>query len=139
LFHQFVYLLLHGAVFLLEAASLNAKLDFEKALVLEEVEARFEEAITLYQKIVAEAQDNALAAQAQLHIGTCYEKLGREEAQKAYRAVVDQYPSQQEAVRLARTYLARLTADQKEPAGTPLALARLPSVVMGKFLFTRIG
>ena len=125
-----------GAVLFLQAASPNAKLDFEKALVLEEVEGRLEEAIILYQKIVSEAEDDALAAQAQLHIGTCYEKLGREEAQKAYRAVVDKYPSQQEAVRLAGEALARLTADQKEPAGTMTVREFMRS---GEFSYDKIS
>ena len=108
-----------GTAFLLNAASPSAKLDFEKALVLEEVEARFEEAIALYQKIVAEAQDEAWAAQAQLHIGTCYEKLGKQEARKAYRAVIDNYPTQQDVVRVAQKRLAELSALTRSGDATP--------------------
>jgi Tol biopolymer transport system component len=79
------------------------------ALHQEEVEGNLEAAIATYEKILTEhSEKRALAARAQLHIGICYEKLGREEAQKAYQAVVDQYPSQQEAVRLARERLAAL-------------------------------
>ncbi len=108
-----------GAVLFLQAASPNAKLDFEKALVLEEVEGRLEEAITLYQKIVSEAQDDALAAQAQLHIGTCYEKLGREEAREAYERVLRDYAEQVEHVSVARARLAALeeSSTPGEPSG----------------------
>jgi Tol biopolymer transport system component len=91
------------------ASSSNAKLNFEKALLLEEASGQLQEAIALYQKVLTEATgDEALAAQAQLHVGMCYEKLAREEARKAYQTVVDRYPSQQEPVRIARQRLASL-------------------------------
>ena len=108
-----------GAVFFLQAASPNAKLDFEKALVLEEVEGRLEEAITLYQKIVSEAQDDALAAQAQLHIGICYEKLGKPQAREAYERVLREYADQAEQVSVARARLAALEEPSTpgEPSG----------------------
>ena len=108
-----------GAVLFLQAASPNAKLDFEKALVLEEVEGRLEEAITLYQKIVSEAQDDALAAQAQLHIGTCYEKLGKPQAREAYERVLREYAAQLEQVSVARSRLAALEEPSTpgEPSG----------------------
>ncbi len=107
-------LLITGAVLLLtvlclHAGSSNAKLDFEKALLLEEANGKLKEAVALYQKVVTEAaSDEALAAQAQLHVGMCYEKLANQEARKAYQTVVDKYPSQQEAVRVARQRLASL-------------------------------
>ena len=107
-------LLIIGAVLLLtvlclHAGSSNAKLDFEKALLLEEANGKLQEAVALYQKVVTEAaSDEALAAQAQLHVGMCYEKLANQEARKAYQTVVDKYPAQQEAVRIARQRLAAL-------------------------------
>ena len=107
-------LLITGAVMLLivlclHAGSSNAKLDFEKALLLEEANGKLKEAVALYQKVVTEAaSDEALAARAQLHVGMCYEKLANQEARKAYQTVVDKYPSQQEAVRIARQRLAAL-------------------------------
>ena len=107
-------LLITGAVLLLtilclHAGSSNAKLDFEKALLLEEANGKLQEAIALYQKVVTEAaSDEALAAQAQLHVGICYERLANEEARKAYKTVVDRYPSQKEVVRIAQQRLAAL-------------------------------
>jgi tetratricopeptide (TPR) repeat protein len=49
---------------------------FQKALTKERAEGNLEEAITLYQRVAEESADEALAANAQLRIGICYEKLG---------------------------------------------------------------
>ncbi|MGZ5424625.1 MAG: tetratricopeptide repeat protein, partial [Candidatus Aminicenantales bacterium] len=81
---------------------------FQKALAKEHGEGNLEEAIALYQKVVDETKDESLAAQAQLRIGFCYEKLGREEARKAFQKVVDKYPSQADSVKTARQKLALL-------------------------------
>jgi Tol biopolymer transport system component len=81
---------------------------FEKALLLEEAQAQFKEAIAAYQAIIDESADPALAAQAQLHVGICYEKLGLEQAQLAYQKVIDNYPTQKETVNLAKEKLSIL-------------------------------
>jgi len=79
------------------------------AIEKEEVDGNLQGAIDLYKQIVAKFGDSrAIAAKAQLHIGLCYEKLGLEEAQKAFQKVVDNYPEQSEAVREAREKLALL-------------------------------
>ncbi len=90
---------------------------FQKALRLERNEGNLEEAIVIYQRIINESQDKALKAQAQLRIGLCYEKLGKQEAQKAFQKVIDNYPNQLETVKVAREKLASLLiakADVKE-------------------------
>ena len=87
------------------AVSRERNKDFHKARHLEEVKGELEEAIVLYKQAVSNAADETLAAQAQLHIGMCYEKLGKQEAKKAYQAVIDRYPSQQKLVHLARQRL----------------------------------
>ena len=81
---------------------------FQKALSLERAVGDLNEAIALYEKVVEKSTDEALAAKAQLRIGICYEKLGSQEAQKAYRRLIDQYPGQKEEVALARARLAKL-------------------------------
>jgi len=63
---------------------------FQKALAKERAEGNLEEAIALYQKVIKESKDESLAAKAQFRIGVCYEKLGREEAQKAFQKVIEQ-------------------------------------------------
>jgi Tol biopolymer transport system component len=94
---------------------------FQKALRLERNEGKLMEAIALYQKVVAEKGSENLAAQAQLRIGMCYEKLGSNKiklAQAAFQKVVDNYPMRPEEVKIAREKLAILlqaqTIAQKE-------------------------
>jgi Tol biopolymer transport system component len=77
------------------------------AIEKEEVDGNLQAAIDLYKQIVAKHGDSrAIAAKAQLHIGLCYEKLGLEEAPKAFQKVVDNYPDQTEAATLAKEKLA---------------------------------
>jgi Tol biopolymer transport system component len=88
---------------------------FQKALAKERGEGNLEEAIALYQKVIDESKDEALAAQAQLRIGFCYEKLGQAKAalaQEAFQKVVDKYPSQIETVKTAREKLVLLLKAQ---------------------------
>ena len=85
---------------------------FQKALAKERGEGNLEEAISLYQKVVAEASDKSLAAKAQLRIGICYEKLGRKEAQKAFQKVIDNYPMQADTVKVAKEKLSILIKAQ---------------------------
>ena len=82
---------------------------FEKALYVEEGQGDLKIAIDLYQKILKDyPQNRDVAAKAQLHIGLCYERLGLEEAQKAFQKVVDNYPEQSVAVKVAREKLSAL-------------------------------
>ena len=90
------------------------------ALHQEEVEGNLEAAIRTYKKILAEFPDNRpIAARALLQMGRCYEKLGTDEARRAYERLVRDYADQSEAAALARTRLAALrkpAAVSKEPA-----------------------
>jgi len=82
---------------------------FEKALYLEEAQGDLQKAIGMYEKILAQFPgDREVAAKAQLHIGLCYEKLGLVEAQKAFQKVVENYPDQSAAVKVAREKLSAL-------------------------------
>jgi Tol biopolymer transport system component len=96
------------AIAWIPAATQDRQVLFEKALALEEAQGRLPEAIALYQKIVDDAGDKALAARAQLRIGICHQKLGRKEASAAFQRVIDNYPDQVATVRLAREQLALL-------------------------------
>ncbi len=87
---------------------------FQKALAKERAEGNLEEAIALYQKVIDETKDESLAAKAQLRIGICFEKLGKEKAklaQEAFRKVVDNYPKQVQEVKVAREKLSSLIQD----------------------------
>jgi Tol biopolymer transport system component len=81
----------------------------QAAIAAEEADGDLEAAIDLYRRVVETAgQDRALAARALLRLGGCHEKLGREEAARVYRRLVDDYPDQTEQVAAARRRLATL-------------------------------
>ena len=85
------------------------KVIFEKAKFTMETKGNLEEAIKLFNEIIEKYSDEReYAAKSQLYIGLCYEKLGLKEAQKAYQKVVDTYPEQTEAVKLANEKLSIL-------------------------------
>ena len=77
------------------------------ALHQEEVQGDLKGAIAGYQKVVATpGVSRKTAAEALVHVGQCYEKLGDAEARKAYERVVRDYADQKEAVALALARLA---------------------------------
>jgi Tol biopolymer transport system component len=110
---------LMAAIASFPAATQDRQAVFEKALALEEAQGKLQEAIALYQKIVDESKDQALAAQAQLRIGICHEKLGHREAQSAFQKVIENYPGQAEVVAQAKS---RLEALRSGILGTEIAL-----------------
>jgi Tol biopolymer transport system component len=82
---------------------------YQQALVKERAEGNLQEAIDLYERIVRDfPEDHALAAEALVQMGQCYEKLGKAEAQKAYERVIREYADQLEPLQVARTRLAAL-------------------------------
>ncbi len=82
---------------------------FQEALYLEEAEGNLGKAIEFYKKILEQfPEERGVAVKAQLHIGLCYEKLGLKEAQDAFEKVVDNFPEQEEEVKIARQKLSRL-------------------------------
>src|SRR5512137_2634737 len=106
-----LFMMLVPLVMLANSLAQQTSLDlFQKALAKEKAEGNLEEAIALYQKVVDRGEDESLAAQAQLHIGMCYEKLGLGRARESYQKVIDRYPKQADAVKKAREKLAALTA-----------------------------
>src|SRR5215472_14268975 len=87
------------------------------------VDGQLEEAIQLYKRIVQEhAGNRAVAAQALLEIGQCYEKLGNTEARKAYERLLRDYGDQNEAAAQARARLAALSGNT--PSGGSQLVAR---------------
>ncbi|MFO7732372.1 MAG: tetratricopeptide repeat protein, partial [Candidatus Aminicenantes bacterium] len=97
---------------------------FEKALYVEEGQGDLQKAIGLYQDIVKKFPgEREIAAKAQLHIGLCYEKLGLEEAEKAFQKVVSDFPDQKGAVDLARKRLSLLLRARAALASAPQGLS----------------
>jgi len=70
----------------------------------------------LFQHIIEKFSGNtSIAAQAQLRIGLCYEKLGEKnskQAQEAFQKVIDNYPLQSEVVKTAQEKLSLLLKAQ---------------------------
>jgi len=108
---------------------------FEKAIYFEEAKGDLQKAIDLYQIILDQFPENRqIAAQTQLHLGLCYEKLGLKEAQKAYQKVIDKYPEQAEAVKIAKEKLSMLLKAQTviRKGGIEFALRKIgPGIEKG--------
>jgi Tol biopolymer transport system component len=82
---------------------------YQSGIYKEDVEGKLEEAIAIYQEIIKTyPQNNPVAAKALFHMGLCYEKLGNQEARKAYERLIADYPGQKEEVALAKERLAKL-------------------------------
>jgi tetratricopeptide (TPR) repeat protein len=88
---------------------------FQKGLVQERVKGDLDEAIKVYERIIVKFPNNRpIVAKALLHIGLCYEKMGKQEAQKAYQRLIKEYTDQPAPVAQAR---ARLAALRTDPSG----------------------
>ena len=90
------------------------------AIEKEEVDGDLRGAIDLYQQIIEKFGGNqTIAAQAQLRIGRCYEKMGLREALKAYEKVIKNYPSQHKEVNAAKERISRLAKSLVKEQGKP--------------------
>ena len=107
-----------GTIFIVKGQEQQAGELLSKAVYEEEVNGELEKAIEVYQTIVTEFPNNRpVAAEAYFHMGICYEKLGKQEASKAYRQVIQKYADQNDLVTEARVRLAAL----EKPGGPALA------------------
>jgi len=77
------------------------------AMKKETVDGDLKGAIEAYRKL-AQSRDRAIAAQALVRMGECYEKLGDTEARKAYERVVRDFGDQKDLAETARTRLSAL-------------------------------
>jgi Tol biopolymer transport system component len=101
---------------------------YQKALVKERAVGDVEEALHLYQRVTREfAGNHALAAKAQYRLGLLYDRLGRHaEAQRAFNAVVSQYPDQTDLVREAR---AKLVTARARPSNSTSEKSKPPATM----------
>lgn len=91
----------------IQSFSQQAEKLFQKGLMMEEGEGNLPEAINIYKSIVnKESDDRYVQANALLHIGLCYEKLGKKEASKSYKQLVEEFGDQQEILQIAKQRLA---------------------------------
>ena len=95
--------------------SQDSKQLFQKGLMKENGEGDLQAAIKIYEEVVAdENAENSVKAKAQLHIGLCYEKLGKTEAIKAYELVLQNYQNYEDEVQLASLRLSELIKEDDE-------------------------
>ncbi|MDA1277704.1 MAG: tetratricopeptide repeat protein [Verrucomicrobia bacterium] len=101
----------------------------QKGIYAEETEGNLDAAIKIYEGIVAESEANrALVAQAQYRLGICQLKKGKKnEAEVAFRKIIEQFSDQAEPSAIAREKLnelgkaansivvRKLTAPESEP------------------------
>lgn len=82
---------------------------YQSGIYKEEIEGELEKAIEIYETVLKNfAENKTVAAKALYHIGLCYEKLGNQEARKAYQRLIDEYPGQIQEVNLAKARLASM-------------------------------
>ena len=78
----------------------------QQGLSKEQAQGDLKAAIAIYQRIAKEfASDHALSAQALVHLGECYQKLGDAQARQVFERVVREYPDRTAEVAVARTHL----------------------------------
>ena len=66
---------------------------YQKGLMKETGEGLLQDAISLYSQVADNSEaGESLRAKALLHIGRCYEKMGKDEATKAYQRLVNNFP-----------------------------------------------
>jgi len=98
---------------------------YEAALLKKEAEGDLQGAIQLFQKILKTYPDKReVAAKALLQIGLCYEKLGNDEATKAYETILKNYTDRPDEVAAARE---RLTAIRQGTSADP-SVIKVPNV-----------
>ena len=87
----------------------------QSGLYKEDVNGDLEAAIAIYERVLRDfPQERPVAAKALLHIGLCYEKLGKQEAKKAYQRLIKEFADQSEPVQIARQHLEQLDAGAPE-------------------------
>jgi Tol biopolymer transport system component len=105
---------------------------YQKGIQLEEVKGELEKAIEMYNDVVKQSSTNKpLAAKALLHLGRCYEKLGKKEATKAYERIIKEFADQQEVVKEARARLSALISASAKPSLTVRQVWAGPGVDVG--------
>jgi Tol biopolymer transport system component len=120
--------LLLGALALCAAASAAqnhppARL-FQEAIHLMETKGDCPAALHLFEE-VAKGSDRNLAARSLLYAGTCYEKLGKREAQNAYQRLIRDFADQPALVAAARARLAALAPAKPSRASSGMTSRRI--------------
>ncbi|MCH7879487.1 MAG: tetratricopeptide repeat protein, partial [candidate division Zixibacteria bacterium] len=85
----------------------------ESGVYKAEVKGELEDAIKIFEQILAKHSNNRpVAAQALLHLGSSYEKLGNQKAEETYQRLINEFGDQQIAVSEARIRLQKIRYDE---------------------------
>jgi len=104
---------------------------FQKGMIQEEGEGNLTEAIEIYNSIVNNAdEDRELRAKALLHVGICYEKLGNQNARKAYQKLISEYSDQSDIVAMGRENLRGLKKSDIIPKNEGITASQMWSPAM---------
>ena len=107
--------ILVGSQTLLQAQ--NGEKLFREGMMKEEGAGNLDEAIAIYYKVVNDvAAKRALRAKALMHVGICYEKLGKKNAQGAYEKLIAEYGDQTDIVAMVRKKLQSLKGSGSKTA-----------------------
>src|SRR4030042_2381173 len=117
-----VLILCLGPMMMAAGQEQQAQKLLSEAIYQEEVNGDLDKAIKTYQQILSQYPDNRkVSAEALLHLGMCYEKLGNQEAVKTYKRLVSNFPEQKNQVAIARERLSRLIQAAEKVLAAPLA------------------
>ena len=98
------------------SAQQSAQELYEAAVFKKDADGDMKGAIKIFREIVERFPNNQeIAAQAQLQIGICYEKLGQKtikQAQEAFQKVIDNFPGQMDVVKVAKEKLSVILKTQ---------------------------
>ena len=98
---------------------------YQAGLYQEEVQGNLEQAIEIFERILRDHPgQRTVAAQALMHVGLCYEKLGSQEAQRAYQRLLRDYVDQIAVADRARLRLASLQGLARAEAPAEIASAQ---------------
>lgn len=102
------------------------KILFEKAKFTMETKGDLKGAIDLFEEIIRKyPNEREYAAKSLYLIGVCYEKLGKDEARKAYERLLKDYADQNEEVTQARARLAALSSPATPEEGKGLVARQI--------------
>ena len=122
----FYYVLMICMLSPLHAQNDAAQRLYQEGIFQMEAMGDFSAAIELFEKLVSEYPENKpLASRALLMMGRCHEKLGRDEAEKAYNRILEEYSDQREIVNEARIRLMAITERTRPSEHTGLITRRV--------------
>lgn len=105
---------------------------YESAVFKKDVDGDLKGAIEIFEKILVQFPDSRkVGAKAQLQIGICSEKLGLEEARKAYQSVIAEFADQKDEVSEARSRLTALEKPTIRPKTEGLSITQMWSGDLG--------